>query len=312
MDNRDRTKKKHPDKKNKRLWIQAAAFALMNGYVVGFAKGKIYQGKSKILCVPGLNCYSCPGALGSCPIGALQAVLDSQKYLFSCYVFGFLMAFGSLFGRLICGWMCPFGMVQDLLYKIPFPKKIKNIAGHSIIKNLKYIILIVFVILLPSIVVNVAGIGEPWFCEYICPSGTLFGGIPLVLVNKGLRAAIGWRFAWKIGVLIFLMLLGIIVYRPFCKYLCPLGAIYGFFNPVSFYHFRIDEKKCITCGACQKVCKMDIRVWERPNSFECIRCGDCKKVCPQNAIHTSLEDVIFVDKKHHFDKKRLEKAKNQK
>ena len=73
--------------KNIRLWFQAAWFAVTNGYAKGFLEGKIYKGQIKYVCVPGLNCYSCPGALGSCPIGSLQAVLDSGKFRVSCYVF---------------------------------------------------------------------------------------------------------------------------------------------------------------------------------------------------------------------------------
>lgn len=108
-----------------RLIIQAAFTALTNGYVRGFAEGKIFTGSTKYVCVPGLNCYSCPGALGACPIGALQATLGSNKYQFAFYVLGFLMIFGALFGRLVCGFLCPFGLVQDLLHRIPLPKKME-------------------------------------------------------------------------------------------------------------------------------------------------------------------------------------------
>ena len=278
-------------KKNFRHWFQAAWFALTNGYVQGFIEGKIYKGPTKKFCVPGLNCYSCPGALGSCPIGSLQAVLDSNKFRFSCYMFGFLMAVGTLFGRLICGWMCPFGFFQDLLHKIPFPAKKKNMPGHKYLKYLKYLILVVFVLILPSIVTNVAGVGSPWFCEYICPSGTLIAGIPLVLANSALRNAIGYRFLWKVFLLVVIIILSIKYDRPFCKYLCPLGAIYGWFNPIALYRFKIDETVCTKCGACQKVCGMDIKVWENPNSMECIRCGKCKNACPRHAISSTLDQI---------------------
>lgn len=274
-----------------RHWFQAAWFAVTNGYAKGFIEGKIFTGHTKAVCVPGLNCYSCPGAVGSCPIGSLQAVLDSKKFTFSCYIFGFLMAFGALFGRLICGWMCPFGLVQDLLYKIPIFKKIKNLPGHRFLKWLKYVILVLFVILLPSVIVNVAGMGSPWFCEYICPSGTLLGGIPLVIMNEGLQQAAGFRFAWKVILLIAILVLSVKAFRPFCKYLCPLGAIYGLFNPISFYRFKVDELACIQCGACQNACKMDIKVWEQPNNTECIRCGDCKAACPNHAITSTWEEA---------------------
>lgn len=195
-----------------RLVVQIAFTAVSNGYVNGFLGGTIFKGSTKNLCVPGLNCYSCPGALGSCPIGSLQAVLGSRKYQFSFYVIGFLMAFGAFFGRFICGWLCPFGLVQDLLHKIPFPVKIRKVPGDKFLKYLKYIILVVFVIILPMFAVNLLGNGDPWFCKWICPSGTLFGGIPLVSANPPLQEAIGFLFNWKMGILILIIVLSIVIY----------------------------------------------------------------------------------------------------
>lgn len=271
-------------KNRMRLWVQIVFTAVTNGYLLGFLTGRIYTGPTKAACVPGLNCYSCPGALGSCPIGSLQAVLGSRDYKFSFYVVGFLLFFGSLFGRFVCGWLCPFGLVQDLLYKIPFFKKRKNLPGHKVLIWAKYVILVLFVILLPLLVVDFTGQGDPWFCKYICPSGTLAAGIPLVLLNENLKLAVGNLFFWKVSILIVLIILALWVYRPFCKYLCPLGAIYSFFNPVALYRYQIDESACTKCGKCKKACKMDIEVWEKPNSLECIRCGDCVRACPTQAI----------------------------
>ncbi len=272
-----------------RPWFQAAWFALTNGYAAGLIQGKIYRGRSKAVCVPGLNCYSCPGALGACPIGALQSVLGSSGFRISCYVFGFLLLFGTLMGRLVCGWLCPFGWIQDLLYKIPLFHKKKNLPGHKGLRWLRFGILLVFVILLPSLAVGVTGMGEPWFCKYICPSGTLFGGLPLTAVNEGLRAACGFLFQWKVFLLLAVLVLSIKYSRPFCKYICPLGAVYGCFNPISLYRLQVDSQKCIRCGKCQRACGADIPVWEQPNSIDCIRCGDCKAVCPTGAIVSSLD-----------------------
>ena len=267
-----------------RLWVQIIFTAITNGYLYGYATGSIYRGPLKTVCMPGLNCYSCPGAFGSCPIGSLQAVIGSKDYKFSFYIIGFLIFFGSVFGRFICGWLCPFGLVQDLLYKIPFFRKQKNLPGHKILVKLKYIILFVFVIILPITVTNFVGMGDPWFCKYICPSGTLMAGLPLVSMNESLQGAIGGLFSWKLFLLAVVIILSIWFYRPFCKYICPLGAAYSVFNPIALYRYRVDKDSCTKCGKCQKVCKMDIKVWEHPNSPECIRCGDCIKNCPENAI----------------------------
>jgi len=276
------------DNKNKNEWkrhrIQALWALLTNSYLVGFAQGKIYRGKLKNLCVPGLNCYSCPGAVGSCPIGAMQAVIGSWNFRFAFYAAGFLMFVGALMGRFVCGWLCPFGLVQDLLHKIPFVKKIGTFKGDRLLRRLKYVILIVFVILLPMFLVDVLGQGLPYFCKYICPAGTLEGGILLVLFNKSMRSALGWLYAWKSVLLIVTVILSIIIYRPFCKYICPLGAVYSVFNPISVFHYRVDKEKCTGCGACAKVCKMQVDPVKNANHPECIRCGACKSACPVKAI----------------------------
>lgn len=277
-------------KSKTRLIIQAGFAALSNGYIKGFSKGKIYQGNLKYLCVPGLNCYSCPGALGSCPIGALQATLNAREYKVSLYVTGLLVLFGTFLGRFVCGFLCPSGLIQDLLYKIPFVKKIRSVPGEKFLRYFRFVILAVFVILLPLFVVDITGLGEPWFCKYICPAGTLEGGIPLILLNKSLRQTLGFLFKWKVAILICTTFISILIYRPFCRYICPLGAIYGIFNKVSLYHLKIDDTKCTKCGSCQKTCKLNIKVYENPNSMDCIRCGECKDSCSQKAISIGLRN----------------------
>lgn len=277
--------------KHFRTWVQLGWTALTNGYAAGFFRGNIYKGPSKAICLPGLNCYSCPGALGACPIGSFQAVLASREYHFAFYVVGFLMFVGALVGRVACGWLCPFGLVQDLLHKIPLGKRRKKLPGDRWLKYLKYVILVGFVIILPLTVLDVVGQGQPWFCKYICPSGTLFGGIPLLAANEPLRQVVGWLFTWKAAILAVLLLLSVFVYRPFCRYLCPLGAVYGLFNPIALHRFQIDREKCVNCGLCQKACPMDIPVQQTPNSPECIRCGKCRKICPHDAIRTPWQNL---------------------
>ena len=287
---------------NMRLLIQSIVSIFTNGYIEGFVNGTIYRGKLKQLCVPGLNCYSCPGALGSCPIGSLQAVIGDRQYKFTFYITGFLMVVGSVLGRVVCGWLCPFGLVQDLLHKIPFVKKIRDVKYHNYLRYLKYIILLIFVIILPLFVVDIIGQGDPTFCKFICPAGTLEGGVPLVLLNDTFEDAIGFLFAWKVSILIITIILSIIIYRPFCKYICPLGAIYSVFNGISMYQYRVNYSKCIECHKCTKACKMNIEPFKTPNHLECIRCGDCKKVCPTNAITSGFKTVDTQDKKYDLSK----------
>lgn len=305
-----------------KLLIQTMWFALTNSFMIGWIKGTIYQGPIKYMCVPGMNCYSCPGAFGSCPIGALQAILDefdwkksyvSQSgtyvqaplYWVAVYVIGILMVIGALCGRLVCGLLCPFGWVQDLLYKIPVKKiklprdeaSIKRAAHPGFVRFLlgldrylryaKYAFLIVMVIFLPLMVK-----ANPWFCKYVCPSGMLLGGIPLMSMDKGLADAAGTLTVLKCSILTFIVVLSVFLYRPFCRYICPLGAIYSLFNKVSLYRYGIDDtacNRCKGCSACAKVCPMGVDPVKDPNSPECIRCGTCAASCPQKAIRPGFK-----------------------
>ncbi len=284
MDRRNKDRQTGAAGKRRRM-IQVLWAFLTNSYLVGFVQGKIYRGKLKNLCVPGLNCYSCPGAVGSCPIGAMQAVIGSWNFKFAFYAAGFLMFIGALMGRFVCGWLCPFGLIQDLLYKIPFLRKINTFKGDKLLRKLKYVILLVFVILLPMFLVDVLGQGLPYFCKFICPAGTLEGGILLVLFNESMRGALGWLYAWKSVLLAVTILLSVVIYRPFCKYICPLGAVYSVFNPIAVFRYRIDKEKCTGCGACARVCKMQVDPAKNVNHAECIRCGACKDACPVKVIY---------------------------
>lgn len=275
-------------KKNRKIRpiIQALTAFLSNSWVVGFFNGTIFKGATKSICFPGLNCYSCPGALGACPIGSLQATLTAAEYRFALYVSGLLVAFGAFCGRFICGFLCPFGWIQELIHKIPFPKKIKKLPAEKILRLLKHLILIVFVILLPLFFIDATGIGKPWFCAYICPAGTLEAGIPLVLMNSGLRQIVGFLYTWKLLILAIIIFLALMIWRPFCRYLCPLGAIYGYFNPIALWRYKVDENQCTQCGACQKACPMDLPIHQKPNQMDCMRCGKCQDICPTDAIQT--------------------------
>lgn len=266
----------------RRGWVQAGATVVTNIHLPNFVDGSLYKGAGKSVCVPGLNCYSCPAATGACPIGAFQSVVGNSKFSFSYYVTGTLILLGVLLGRFICGFLCPFGWFQDLLHKIP-SKKISTTKLKPL-RLLKYAVLLFSVVLLPALLVNDVGLGEPIFCKYICPQGVLEGAIPLSIVDSGIRATLGLLFAWKFTILVVLILLSVFIYRPFCKWICPLGAIYGLMNRVSMTQMNVDKNKCVSCGKCARACKMDVDVTKTPNHFECIRCGMCVTACPTDAV----------------------------
>ncbi len=268
-------------KPSKRRLIQVYAALLANANIKGFFSGRIYSGNTKYACVPGLNCYSCPGAVGACPLGALQNALASSGTRAPYYVLGILMLFGVLLARTICGFLCPFGLFQDLLYKIRTPK-LKKSRFTRALSYLKYVLLAVFVVSIP-IMFGLDAHAVPAFCKYICPAGTLGGAVGLLIHpdNASLYGMLGGLFSWKFLVLILVVLGCVFVFRGFCRFLCPLGALYGFFNRISLLGVRLDKNKCTDCGLCVSFCKMDVRhVGDR----ECIQCGECIAVCPAKAI----------------------------
>lgn len=278
----DRTKKR-PEFRRK--CIQLVSALLYNANLPGFASGSIYKGASKGVCVPGLNCYSCPGAVGSCPLGALQNALSNLPRKLPLYIAGFLLLAGIALGRVVCGFLCPFGLIQELLHKIPTPK-IKKSRWTRRLSWLKYGILAVFVVALPIWYAFAKGMPVPAFCKYICPAGTLEGGFPLLALREEYRAVAGALFSWKTLVCAVILISCVFLYRAFCRFLCPLGAIYSLFSRVALLAVRVDKELCNGCGACVRACQMDVKY---VGDHECIHCGQCARHCPKNAIYFGKE-----------------------
>ena len=273
-------------KKQKRIrkLVQTLWGLITNTNLQGFITGKIYEGPLKRFCVPGMNCYACPAAVMSCPIGAMQAVLGQRKAKFPFYVIGFLSFIGILVGRFICGWLCLFGLIQELLYMIPVPKLTVKKHIDNVLRFAKYVFLFGFCIALVLFLRTEFGITIPYFCKFICPIGMLEGGIPLLILNEAYRTAAGLLYAWKFIILVLIVVLSMIINRPFCKYICPLGAFYSLFQKFSFLKLSVDTDLCVNCGACEKLCKMQVNPALDPNNKECIRCGECVSACPKKAL----------------------------
>ena len=273
-----------------RRLVQIVSTVITNPHWPSAFARAIYQGRLKAFCVPSLNCYSCPLAVFACPVGAIQNIfaqirpsIATGAYHVGLYVIGILGVVGSAVGRMACGWICPFGMLQDLLHKIPTPK----IEIPRFLSYFKYVVLAVMVVILPLMVVDAFGYGEVWFCKYLCPAGTLEAGIPMVLLNPSLQGQIGFQFWFKVSILVIFIGLMIPIKRPFCRTTCPLGAIYSFFNKFSVLKLSVSSD-CIECDRCYEICPMSIRIYENPNDKDCIRCLDCRKVCPVDAIEYDI------------------------
>lgn len=265
---------------SKRKIIQLYFAVLFNANLKGFITGNIYQGSTKKMCAPGINCYSCPGAVAACPLGALQGSFSADHSTIY-YVAGILLLYGLMFGRMICGWFCGFGLIQELLHKIPSPK-LKKSPATRILSYLKYVILVFFVLIVP-ITYALRDVPLPTFCKYICPAGTLEGGLALLsnAANESYFSMLGYLFTWKFMLMVSILVGSIFIFRLFCRFICPLGALYGLFNRFSFFGIRVNMDKCVHCGKCVSHCQMDIKKVGDP---ECISCGECVEVCPTKAI----------------------------
>ncbi|MBQ8529414.1 MAG: 4Fe-4S binding protein [Clostridia bacterium] len=280
----------------KRRLIQLYAALLTNAHLKGYITGDItenmYKGDLKAICSPGLNCYSCPGAVGACPLGSLQNSLAGSGRSVPYYIFGILLLYGIILGRWICGFLCPFGLVQDLLHKIKTPK-LKKSKLTKALSYLKYVILVLFVFIIPLFYM-LKDVTLPSFCKYICPAGTLGGAIGMLLnpVNHGMLESLGPLFTWKFALMCSFIVGAVFIYRIFCRFICPLGAIYGLFNRFSILGIKLEKKKCIDCGLCISKCKMDI---SHVGDHECIMCGECIPVCPTKAISWSGSKIILPE-----------------
>ena len=273
-----------------RRLIQLYAALLYNAHLKGYITGNIYTGAMKNLCVPGFNCYSCPGAVGACPLGALQNAIAASGSRTPAYVLGILMLYGLTLGRTICGFLCPLGLLQDLLHKIPTVKIRKNHVTR-ILSYLKYVILAIFVVIVPFWY-SLQSYPVPAFCKYICPGGTFGGAIGLLSnpANFDKYSMLGVLFTRKFLILLVVTGLCVVIYRAFCRFLCPLGAVYGLFAKVCVIGVKVEAPKCTDCGRCVRECPMDIR---RVGDHECIHCGKCVDVCPTKAISYKAGNITI-------------------
>ncbi len=279
-----------------RTFFQLISAILSNAYIVAWFKSPfLYMGSAKAITPPILNCYACPSAIVSCPVGSVQHFMVIKAFPY--YVLGFLVILGASVGRFFCGWACPFGLVQDILARI---KKVK-IAIPKFLLYGKYIVLIAAVFVIPYLAADTI------FCK-ICPQGALEGGIPQILLQPQLRHLIGLGnnnqenlsdaddeedfdnvstkglLYWiKISLLILIIGCSILIKRPFCRVICPLGAFMAIFNKISFLQMSVAKERCTNCLWCRKVCPVDINIHDDPNSPECLRCGLCT-ACPASAV----------------------------
>ena len=274
-----------------RRLVQLYAALLCNAHLKGFGEGGLYRGRTKGLCVPGLNCYSCPAAIGACPLGALQNAVAASARRPAFYAVGVLLLFGLTLGRVICGWACPFGLLQELLHKLPTGKLKKSRLTRAL-TWVKYGLLTLLVLALP-LYFAFRRLPLPAFCKYVCPAGTLEGALGLLLHpanRESLGSGLGLLFDWKLLVLVLVLIACVFLYRAFCRFLCPLGALYGLMTRLALLGVKLDPERCTECGVCRSLCPVDIR---RVGDRECVACGKCIDRCPEAAIRFRAGKIVL-------------------
>ncbi|WP_022846633.1 MULTISPECIES: 4Fe-4S binding protein [unclassified Desulfurobacterium] len=280
---------KVPFFKNRRFY-QSITAIISNLAVWNFFSGKLYTGILKAIPFPSMNCYACPASVFSCPIGTLSHLMVMAKFPF--YTLGILGSVSLPFGRWICGWICPFGLLQDMLYKIPTPK----VRMPKKLELIKFAMLLFPVLILPYF------LKKHLFCM-MCPVGTLEAGLYWVGFHPEIRRLAGMLFSFKVAVMILIVGGAIFTKRPFCRFFCPLGALFSLFNKVSPIRFTHDASLCTRCNHCQDVCPVDHKIYEDPNSTSCIRCLNCIRDC--KALDIEYPSIFKIPQGRNHNEKSL-------
>lgn len=241
-------------------------------------------------CSPVFHCYSCPLATFACPIGVLAQF--SALHMFPFLAVGLLVAVGAVVGSFVCGWACPFGFLQDLAAKIPTPKfELPAWTGWT-----RYVVLVVFVLAIPYWFGEERTIPLPFgqelplfFCR-LCPAGALEGAVPHAIDTAINGPAIAWPGAIKMIILGTFLVAMLFTWRPWCRLFCPLGAIYGLHNRVSFFFLRFHADLCRGCESCRSLCEGGGRPEARADGLQCVRCMECTR-CRAVSVAIGLSEM---------------------
>ena len=222
------------------------------------------------VCSPVFHCYACPLATFACPIGILAQF--SALHIFPFMAVGLLIAVAALFGSLICGWVCPFGFLQDLVAKVPTAKfDLPKFTGYF-----RYVVLIGTVLAIPYFF----GEGHPLFVCRVCPAGAIEAAVPNMISQATAGRQIAWPNTVKLTILGLFLIAIFFIKRPWCRILCPLGAIFSLFNRVSAFFLRFNADKCTDCQHCHQLCEYGIEPEKSPNDLRCVRCLECIRCDP--------------------------------
>jgi polyferredoxin/ferredoxin len=226
------------------------------------------------------------------PLQAVAAMIGGRE-LILLYLPALLTVVATLlFGRVWCGWICPFGAILELFGRTGRIIKWQNL------RDLKYVVLFTVVVM--------AIFGSLAFM-YFEPITILVRGLtalfrPAVELFQAEESTFltffgfnWWLFAIPFALVI---MLNFIERRFWCRYLCPLGALVGLGSKISWIKRLVDQKSCVQCGDCAELCTMGAisdKHEFKSDPAECILCMDCAAPCPKAAISFERGPIIGLD-----------------
>lgn len=258
-------------------WVVAVlAITVIAGIFVRFANTRPFRSLFLVASVVVLGFYAgaCP-----CPIQSMQhgvlALSGTPVKWHSLIYFAGLLPITYLFGRIYCGWICHLGALQELIFRTSGFRLLQGARSQLIMRIIRGIVLLALVIQLL--------VTQTYLFREIDP-------FPVVY-NFYASHAIGW---WLVGILVVSSFL---LYRPFCKTICPVGLVLGWISKLPGASVLAAKDNCNACKRCNNQCSIraitrDGNVSKLDNQ-ECIRCGECLNGCPRDAMGFS-----FKSKKH--------------
>jgi NAD-dependent dihydropyrimidine dehydrogenase PreA subunit len=186
----------------------------------------------------------------------------------SAFIFFIILAI--IGNKIICGWACPMGALQELIYKLPIFKKIKSKK-------------------LPFVLTNAvrAGIFTAMLLFLFGVIGGKRGMVIYHYVNPFNLFNLEFELESILSAVIVILIFSFFTYRPFCQFVCPFGLVSWIAERISIFRIRIDKKKCTECGACIKACPLEAakgRVMGKLAPADCFSCARCLNICPVDAV----------------------------